>query len=105
MDSSGAVQRVLRKTVLGTVQELPTRKLTQRRLDLLLAHINSIGYRPGKSASFAEFVELWRERILKMQKPSFVRATHSHLGCHLVSRFSPTLRVQSTWALSLSLGP
>ena len=48
---------------------LPTRKLAQRRLDLLLAHINSIGYRPGKSASFAEFVELWRERILKMQKP------------------------------------
>ena len=42
MDSSGAVQRVLRKTVLGTVQELPTRKLAQRRLDFLLAHINSI---------------------------------------------------------------
>ena len=87
IQSNGSVHRVLKKQVLGTLTELPTRKLARRRLDLLLVHVNSPSYRPGKSASFAEFVELWRERVLRLQKPSTARTAHSHLHRHLLPRF------------------
>ena len=57
VNSTGQVERVLRKVALGTIQELPTRKLAQRRFDLVLSRINAPTYRPGRSATFAEFVE------------------------------------------------
>jgi hypothetical protein len=56
VDNSGNVRRVFRKVLLGTVRELPTRKLAQRRFDLVLSRINASTYRPGRVATFAEFV-------------------------------------------------
>jgi hypothetical protein len=35
--SDGSIKRVERKAVLGTLAELPTRKLAQRRADIMLA--------------------------------------------------------------------
>lgn len=86
VDSVGQVTRVRRSAVLGTIAEFPTRKLARRRLDLLLAHVNSPSYRPGRVASLAEFVERWREHILTTRKPSTAKAAESHLRCYIIPK-------------------
>lgn len=86
VDSTGQVHRQLRKVMLGTVRELPTRRLAQRRLDLVLSRINAPTYRPGRIATFAEFVEQWKRDVLSLSKPSSRKAAESHLKCYLVPR-------------------
>jgi hypothetical protein len=86
VDSTGAVHRVCRKVLLGTKRELPTRKLAQRRLDLVLSRINPPTYRPGRVATFAEFVEVWERDALVLSKPSSRKAAESHLRCYLIPR-------------------
>ncbi len=83
----GNVKRVLRKAVIGTLAELPTRKLARRRFDMLLARVNAPSYRPGKVADFAGFGALWRDRVLRLQKSSTARAAESHLRRYLLPRF------------------
>jgi integrase len=90
VDSSGQVHRVLRKVCLGTVIELPTRKLAQRRFDLVLSRINAPTYRPGRVATFAEFVELWKRDAMALLKASSRKAVESHLRCYLVPRLGRT---------------
>jgi integrase len=86
VDSSGEVHRVWRKVLLGTKRELPTRKLAQRRFDLVLSRINAPAYRPGRVATFAEFVETWQRDALVLSKPSSRKAAESHLRCYLIPR-------------------
>lgn len=86
VDSAGQVHRQLRKVMLGTVKELPTRRLAQRRLDLVLSRINAPTYRPGRIATFTEFVEQWERDVLSLSKPSSRKAAESHLKCYLVPR-------------------
>ena len=85
VDSTGQVNRECRKVLLGTVRELP-KKLAQRRLDLVLSRINAPTYRPGRVATFAEFVEQWKRDALAMSKPSSRKAAESHLRCYLIPR-------------------
>ena len=85
--SDGSTKRIERKAVLGTLAELPTRKLAQRRADILLARVNRPDYRPGKVISFAEFVERWKEHALSQQKPSSVKVANSHIRAHLIGQF------------------
>ena len=82
--ADGRVQRVHRSTVLGTKAELPTKKLAQRRLDSILAPVNSPSYRPGRVAQLADFAERWEAEILSKQKPSSVRSARSHLRCYII---------------------
>src|SRR5262249_61028248 len=86
VDSSGLVRRVMRKVFLGTLRELPTRKLAQRRLDLVLSRINAPSYRPGRTATFSEFVGQWRRDVLALVKPSTPKAAESHLRRYLIPR-------------------
>ena len=86
VNSTGQVERVLRKVALGTIQELPTRKLAQRRFDLVLSRINAPTYRPGRSATFSEFVEQWKLNVLVLSKPSSRKAAESHLRCYLIPK-------------------
>lgn len=86
VNSSGDVLRVCRKVLLGSVRELPTRKLAQRRFDLVLSRINAPAYRPGRVATFAEFVEQWKRDALALSKPSSRKAAESHLRCYLIPR-------------------
>jgi len=86
VDSTGQVHRRCRKVLLGTVREIPTRKLAQRRLDLVLSRINAPTYRPGRVATFAEFVESWKRDALALSKPSSRKAAESHLRCYLIPR-------------------
>src|SRR5713226_4032357 len=60
VQQDGTVMRVERSVVLGTRRELPTEKLARRRLELLVAPINSPSYRPGRIATVAEFAERWK---------------------------------------------
>ena len=82
--SSGVVRRVRVARLIGTLAELPTKKLALRRLELYLAKINAPGYRPGRVATLAEFVDRWRTDVLTQRKPSTVRAAESHLRTHIL---------------------
>lgn len=77
------VRRIRVARPIGTLAELPTQKLALRRLELYLAKINAPGYRPGRVATLAEFVESWRADVLVQHKPSTVRAAESHLRTHI----------------------
>lgn len=79
----GTVRRVRREVILGTKRELPTKRLAQRRMDATLSRINGLDYRPGRVATFEEFIERWKTEVLITQKPSSRGAVKSHLRCHI----------------------
>lgn len=84
VQQDGTVMRVERSVVLGTRRELPTEKLARRRLELLVAPINSPGYRPGRIATVGEFAERWKSEVLVQRKPSTIRAALAHLNNHIL---------------------
>src|SRR6266567_3136753 len=59
----GKTRRV-REVILGSKRDLPTKRLAQRRMDAVLARINGLDYRPGRVATFEEFVERWQVEVL-----------------------------------------
>jgi integrase len=77
-------KRVRREVILGTKREVPTKHLAERRMEVVLARINGFDYRPGRVATFGEFLERWKSEILTKQQPSSARAVKSHLKCHIV---------------------
>ena len=84
LEENGTVKRVERSVVLGTKPELPTERLARRRLELLVAPVNSPAYRPGRVACVADFASKWRTEVLCQRKPSIVRASLSHLKNHVL---------------------
>lgn len=84
VEMDGNTRRVRRSVILGTKRELPTKRLAERRLDALLARINCLDYRPGRAATFGEFIERWKTEVLTTQKPSSARAVRSHLKCYIM---------------------
>ena len=80
----GKVTRVLRNTVLGSKKEYPTKRLAERKLELLLHRINAPEYRPGRVATVVEFAERWEFEILSKRKPSTREAAKSHLAAHIL---------------------
>lgn len=83
----GGTRRIRKSLVIGTRSEYPTRKLAQRRLDALLARVNSTGYRPGRVSSLAEFAERWQSEVLSQLKPSTILAAQGHLKKHILPQF------------------
>lgn len=84
VQTGGSVRRIERSAILGTERELKTKRLAQRRLDLILCRINAPEYRPGRVASVAEFAEKWQAEILIHRKPSTVKAARSHLKTYIL---------------------
>ena len=82
--TDGKIGRVRRYVILGTKRELPTKRLAERRMDTLLSRINGLDYRPGRAATFSEFIEVWKAQMLTTQKPSSARAVRSHLKCYIL---------------------
>jgi len=80
----GKVSRVRRTVILGSKRELPTKRLAERQMDTILARINGLDYRPGRAATFSEFIERWKTEVLTTQKPSSARAVRSHLRCYII---------------------
>ncbi len=79
LDSNGKESRVKRAVILGSRKELPTKRLAERRMEVFLAPVNSLSYRPGRVATIEEFAERWRVEILSKRKPSTIHAAESHL--------------------------
>jgi integrase len=71
--------RIRRSVILGSKKEFPTKRLAERRLEVFIAPVNSISYRPGRVATLEEFAERWRIEILSKRKPSTIHAAESHL--------------------------
>ena len=46
--------------------------------------LDNVSYRPGRAATFGEFIERWKAEVLPTQKPSSARAVRSHLKCYKV---------------------
>jgi integrase len=83
----GQEQRVLRKEVLGTKKEFPTKRLAQRELELRLAPINSLNYRGLRSATFREFVEIWQKNALPNLKASTQPPIKSQIARWIIPYF------------------
>jgi integrase len=84
VQTDGSIRRIEKSQVLGPERELKTKRLAQRRLDLILARINASEYRPGRAAILEEFSERWKTEVLAHRKPSTVRSATSHLRFHIV---------------------
>jgi integrase len=65
---NGTVKRLNRKKVLGTKEDFKTKREAQRAMNLILAPINSVGYRPTHQVTFAEFAHRWLENVLPTYK-------------------------------------
>jgi len=81
--TSQGVRRIRREIILGSKRELPTKRLAERRMEVALARINGRDYRPGRVATFEEFIERWKTEVLAKHKPSSIRAPNSHLRCYI----------------------
>lgn len=85
--ADGTTKREQRTTLLGTVEEFPTKRLADREATSFLARVNRLDYRPVKRATFAEFAESWRNQVIDLLKPSTAKVMASHLRFHLVPAF------------------
>jgi integrase len=61
--ADGTAKRINRKAVLGTKQDFKTLREAQRKLDLIVAPINALDYRPTYQITFGEFVSSWEEKV------------------------------------------
>jgi integrase len=80
-------KRIRREVILGCKREM-TKPLAERRMEVVLARINGLDYRPGRVATFAEFLERWKPEVLTKQQPSSARSVKSHLTCYIVPQLS-----------------
>lgn len=87
--SNGEVRRVRRKETIGNLKLYPTKRLAQRELDRRLKEVNAEDYKPRPQATFAEFVERWKESVMKQHKPNSQSSEKSDLNRILVPRFGP----------------
>jgi integrase len=87
INPEGNLVRINRKEVLGTKGDFPTKKLALRELGLRIAPINSTNYRALRTATFAEFAELWKNSALTQHKQSTQLAVRSQLKKWLLPYF------------------
>lgn len=64
----GQRKRVLKKELIGTLKQYPTRRLAEREMERRISHVNRLDYRPKRSSTFQEFAELWKQ-LGKMLAP------------------------------------
>ncbi len=64
----GKVKRVNRKKILGTKEDYATVREARRALDVLLAPVNALNYKPTHRITFAEFGQRWLEKVLPTYK-------------------------------------
>ncbi|WP_433966012.1 tyrosine-type recombinase/integrase [Tunturiibacter gelidiferens] len=84
---SGEVKRIHKKQVIGTVTDLPTKKLAERALAKRLEPINNVEYRPTSMVSFGLFAEKWMKEIMIHHKPSSRSSEKSVINVQLVPFF------------------
>lgn len=82
--ADGTIKRIRKSQLLGSKKDIPTERLARRRLELLLAPINSLAYRPGRVATVGEFAERWKVEVLSKRKASTIHAAESHLKNQII---------------------
>jgi integrase len=108
VSDDGSTRRIRRSQVIGTREEFPTKKLARRQLDVILARINALDYRPGRVATFEQFVARWQCQAGSLRKPSTARSQASHLRYHVVPALGSkrldeiTLEAQQSFVARLS---
>jgi integrase len=70
--------------VLGTKREYPTKRLAQRRMEVILARINDYSYRPGRVATVEQFAERWMAQVVSKLKSSTAHGYAAHLKNQIV---------------------
>jgi len=80
--AGGKVERVNRKKILGTKSDFATKREAQRALDVLLAPVNSLTYRPVHRVSFLEFAERWIAKVLPTYKVGGSQCTTRKQVCN-----------------------
>src|SRR5512133_2457858 len=60
----GSIHRRRKSEFLGTIRELPTKRLAQRELDHRLSVVNSPTYQARPTALFTDFAERWKVSVL-----------------------------------------
>jgi integrase len=81
------VYRVRKYEELGTLAELPSRRLALRELEKRISSVNDPTYRARPVATFAQFAERWESIVLVQHKPSTQSTIHSHVKKYLVPSF------------------
>ncbi len=85
-------KRIRREVILGCKREM-TKPLAERRMEVVLAGINGFDYRPGRVATFAEFIEGWKAQMLTTQnhplREQFARTSNA-TSCRSLARFAST---------------
>jgi integrase len=84
---SGEVKRVHKKQVIGTIADLPTKKLAERALAKRLEPVNREDYRPTSTVTFGLFAAKWKKEIMIHHKPSSRSSEASIVNGHLVPYF------------------
>lgn len=104
------VRRVLRKVTLGTLEELPTKRLAQRELDRRLSKING-ARTPTSFTPFNTLAERWQENLMVQHKPSSQSCERAHIKKWLVPAFGEasllyiTPEILQKFISSLTLNP
>jgi integrase len=80
----GKVRRLLRHIPIGTKKEFPTKRLAERRMEVLVSHVNSFSYRPGRIATVEEFARRWETEVLARRKDSTIHTCKSHLKIQIL---------------------
>jgi integrase len=79
---------------LGTLVELPTKRLALRAMDETLAAVSSLAYRPLTTTTFRELAKQWLEKCRTRTRRPIKRSTHcnweSILDNHLLSVLGST---------------
>src|SRR5215471_3580780 len=70
IEGEGNTRRKQVTVTLGSKKDIPTKPLAKRRMELILARINSTDYRPGRFAKMNDFAVLWQDHVLVGMKPS-----------------------------------
>jgi integrase len=88
---SGQIARVNRSEVIGTLVDIPTRRLAQRMAEAKLKAINQQTYRPQTTLTFREFVESqWQPSLFPTFKESTRRGYSFLLEKYLLPFFGPS---------------
>jgi integrase len=88
VNANGVVHRRHCSEVLGSFSELPTKKMALRKLQELLAPVNSPLFKPGHKLTFCEVAGKWKREVMSQQKPSSQSSTKGTLT-RLMEFFGP----------------
>src|SRR6266576_5721213 len=85
----GALGRIRRSEILGTVAEIPTRRQAEQLLAERLRKFNSQDYRPASSRTFGDYVETyWLPQVLPTLKHSTKKYYSYMFSVHLGPAFA-----------------